>query len=69
MAKLLKEQAHNEILFEQVSARSPLSPPKKKYQVVNERLKEIVRDYETYANGLFYLRAIAHSLWNYMIYF
>ena len=62
VAKLLKEQAHNELLLEQVSARIPLPPPKKKYQVVNQRLKEIVRDYDTYANGLLYLRAIAHSL-------
>ena len=39
VAKFLKEQAHNELLLKQVSARIPLPPPKKKYQVVKQRLK------------------------------
>ena len=47
MAKLRKEQEDNELLLEQLSARIPLPQPKK-YQVVKEILKEIVRNYDTW---------------------
>ena len=35
--KLVKEQASNELLLEQVLARIPQVPPKKKYQVITYR--------------------------------
>jgi hypothetical protein len=58
----VKEQASNEILLEQVLARIPQPPPKKKYQVINERLKNIVREIDNYENMIMYCRAIAHNL-------
>ena len=61
-AKLVKEQASNELLLEQVLARIPQVPPKKKYQVINERLKNIVSEFDTYENMITYCRAIAHNL-------
>jgi hypothetical protein len=61
-AKLVKEQASNELLLEQVLARIPQPPPKKKYQVINERLKNIVSEIDTYENMIMYCRAIAHNL-------
>ena len=61
-AKLVKEQASNELLLEQVLARIPPVPPKKKYQVINERLKNIVSEFDTYENMITYCRAIAHNL-------
>ena len=61
-AKLVKEQASNELLLEQVLARIPQPPPKKKYELVNLRLKDIVSKIDTYENTIMYLRAIAHNL-------
>ena len=61
-AKLVKEQASSELLLEQVLARIPQVPPKKKYQVINERLKNIVSEFDTYENMITYCRAIAHNL-------
>ena len=54
-AKLVKEQ-------EQVLARIPQPPPKKKYQGINERLKNIVSEIDTHENMIMYCRAIAHNL-------
>lgn len=50
--KLLKEQEQNELLLEYVSARIPLPPLKKKYKVVNQRIKEIVSEYGTWRERL-----------------
>ena len=44
------------------TARIPQPPPKKKYQVINERLKDIVTEIDTYEKITTYLRAIAHNL-------
>ena len=45
-----------------ILARIPQVPPKKKYQVINERLKYIVSEFDTYENMIAYCRAIAHNL-------
>ena len=61
-SKLVKEQASNELLLEQVLACIPQPPAKKKYESVNLRLKDIVSKIDTYQNMIMYLRAIAHNL-------
>ena len=42
--KIRKEQANNEIILGQLSAGVSVGPPKKRYQALNMRLKEIVGD-------------------------
>ena len=61
-AKLVEEQASNELLLERVLALIPQPPPEKKYQVINERLKNIISEIDTYENMITYCRAIAHNL-------
>ena len=45
-----------------VLARIPQVPPKKKYQVINERLKKIFSEFDTYENMITYCRTIANYL-------
>ena len=59
--KLVKEQASNELLLEQVLAQIPQVSPKK-YQVINEQLKNIVSEFDIYENMITYCQAIAHNL-------
>lgn len=59
--RLRKEQADNELLIEQANAGVALPPIKKKYQYVNQRLKNLVGKYDT-TPVLEYLRGIAQNL-------
>ena len=49
-------------VLEQVLARIPQVSPIKRYQVINERLKNIVSEFDTYENMITNCRAIAHNL-------
>ena len=61
--KIRKEQANNEITLVQLSAGVSVRLPKKRYQALNMRLKEIVGDLDPNAESfLNFLRAIAHNL-------
>ena len=61
--KIRKEQANNEITLVQLSAGVSVRLPKKRYQALNMRLKEIVGNLDLNAESfLNFLRAIAHNL-------
>ena len=59
---MLKEQAYNEILLEQLSAEIQIVPTCKKYLVINDRLKLFVQNIDSYDFSVAYLRAITHNL-------
>lgn len=60
--KLQKEQSSFEIVIEQCLAGFEPPKKKKKYDIINQRISNIVSNYETYEDKLQYLRAIAHNL-------
>ena len=59
---LRKEQASNELVIEQVLAGIQQGRKRKKYDVVNERLKDIVERYHEYDCVLRFLNAVSHNL-------
>ena len=59
--RLRKEQAGNELLIDQTNAGIALPPMKKKYEKVNQRLKDLVEQYDI-TPVLRFLRSIAHNL-------
>ena len=61
MTKLKKEQNDLELTIQQASCGIMPRNTKKKYAVVNERLKKLTDDY-AYGDRLQYLQSIAHNL-------
>ena len=60
--KIQQEQGGNEVFIRQLACGFNGSPMKKRYTVINERLKMIVNGYSSTSPVIPYLRAIAHNL-------